>query len=30
LRVDGSYPNVVGLPTAQVAKHLAKYVQPAS
>ena len=29
-RVDGSYPNVVGLPTAQVAKHLAKYVQPAS
>ena len=29
-RVEGSYPNVVGLPTAQVAKHLAKYVQPAS
>lgn len=29
-RVDGSYPNVVGLPTAQVAKHLAKYLQPAS
>jgi septum formation protein len=29
-RVDGSYPNVVGLPTAQVAKHLAKYVQTAS
>jgi len=29
-RVNGSYPNVVGLPTAQVAKHLAKYVQPAS
>jgi septum formation protein len=28
-RVDGSYPNVVGLPTAQVAKHLAKYGQPA-
>jgi septum formation protein len=29
-RVDGSYPNVVGLPVAQVAKLLAKYVQPAS
>jgi septum formation protein len=29
-RVEGSYTNVVGLPTAQVAKHLAKYVQPAS
>lgn len=29
-RVEGSYANVVGLPTAQVAKHLAKYVQPAS
>jgi septum formation protein len=29
-RVDGSYTNVVGLPTAQVAKHLAKYLQPAS
>lgn len=29
-RVDGSYANVVGLPTAQVAKHLAKYVEPAS
>jgi septum formation protein len=29
-RVEGSYPNVVGLPTAQVAKHLAKYVEPAS
>ena len=29
-RVEGSYPNVVGLPTAQVAKHLAKFVQPAS
>lgn len=29
-RVDGSYTNVVGLPTAQVAKHLAKYLSPAS
>jgi septum formation protein len=29
-RVEGSYPNVVGLPVAQVAKLLAKYVQPAS
>jgi septum formation protein len=29
-RVDGSYPNVVGLPTAQVAKHLAKFLQTAS
>jgi septum formation protein len=29
-RVDGSYPNVVGLPTAQVAKRLAKFVQTAS
>jgi septum formation protein len=25
-RVEGSYSNVVGLPTAQVAKHLAKFV----
>jgi len=29
-RVDGSYPNVVGLPVAEVAKLLAKYVQTAS
>jgi len=29
-RIEGSYPNVVGLPTAQVAKHLAKFVQAAS
>jgi len=29
-RVEGSYSNVVGLPTAQVAKHLAKYVESAS
>jgi septum formation protein len=29
-RIEGSYPNVVGLPTAQVAKHLAKFVQTAS
>ena len=29
-RVDGSYPNVVGLPTAQVAARLALFVQSAS
>ena len=29
-RVDGSYPNVVGLPIAQVARRLAKFVQTAS
>ena len=29
-RVDGSYPNVVGLPVAEVAKLLAKYLQRAS
>ncbi len=29
-RVEGSYTNVVGLPSAQVAKHLAEFRQPAS
>ena len=29
-RVEGSYPNVVGLPTAQVAERLALFVQSAS
>lgn len=29
-RVDGSYPNVVGLPVAEVAKLLAKFLQTAS
>jgi septum formation protein len=29
-RVDGSYPNVVGLPVAEVAKRLAKLLQTAS
>lgn len=29
-RVDGSYPNVVGLPVADVAKLLAKFLQTAS
>ncbi len=29
-RVEGSYPNVVGLPTAQVAQRLALFLQTAS
>jgi septum formation protein len=29
-RVEGSYPNVVGLPVAEVAKLLAKCLQTAS